>query len=372
LNEAGPQTSEGRRSAFPVWLAAGLLLAGLVAGAAGGATASLILKDDNGGSPTVSSRRAADEGAVALVVDAVLPSVVSIINEQDAVPDGAGNLVQDVNAGSGVIVDERGYILTNDHVIRSGGKLTVVLNNGEERPATVVGSDAPFTDIAVIKIAPGGLKPLPFGDSDSLVLGQGVVAIGSAYFEYKNSVTSGIVSGLHRRWLREGVYMEDMVQTDAAINIGNSGGPLVNFSGEVIGLNTNVVRSFGTGDTVFGIAFAISSKTMSPIVKSIIDKGQYPRPYFGIDHQTVDYDLVRSQNLKVDHGALVSRVIAGSPAAKAGLRTGDVILRIGKVDLTEEQPFINALSQAGVNESVPVQVFRDGRVSQLTIDLVPR
>jgi serine protease Do len=111
---------------------------------------------------------------------------------------------------------------------------------------------------------------------------------------------------------------------------------------------------------------------MSPIVRSIIDKGQYPRPYFGIDHQTVDFDLVRSQNLQVDHGALVSQVFTGSPAARAGLRAGDVILRIGNVDVTEEQPFINALSQAGISQGVPVQVFRDGRVGQVTLDLVPR
>ena len=177
--------------------------------------------------------------------------------------------------GSGFIVDNRGFIVTNEHVIHDIGKLTVVLSNGDERPAQLVTHDAPFTDLAVIKIPQGGLRPLRWGDSGRLSLGEPVVAIGTALFEFRNSVTVGVVSGLERRWLREGVYMEDLMQTDALLNAGNSGGPLVTLDGEVIGINSTVVRTVNGVDIVTGVAFAISSRTVQPIVQGIIDKGHY-------------------------------------------------------------------------------------------------
>ncbi len=356
------------------WLATFLVVA-VVAGASAGGVVSLL--SDGGSSSDATPRRSAPAGSAneRAVVDAVnyaLPSVVTIINEQPAHQDDQGRLVDSVSVGSGVIIDQRGFIVTNEHVIHDPGKLKVVLNSGEERPATVVSHDAPFTDLAVVRIPGGGLQSLAFGDSGALVPGQTVVAIGSALFEYRNSVTVGVVSGLGRRWLREGVYMEDLVQTDAAVNSGNSGGPLINLKGEVVGLTTNVVRRLGSAETVFGISFAISSQTMRPIAQSMIERGRNPRPYFGIEHMNVDEDLVASVKLRVDHGALVTTVIAGSPAQKAGIRAGDVILRMGKYDVDEDTPFINALSRLGVSDKVSVQLFRDGRTTQVDVEMTPR
>jgi 2-alkenal reductase len=198
-----------------------------------------------------------------------------------------------------------------------------------------------------------------------------VVAIGSALYEFHNSVSTGVVSGLHRRWLRQGVYMEDLVQTDAAINHGNSGGPLLNTKGEVIGITTNVVRNF-EDSLVIGISFAISSRTFQPIVKSIIATGRFPRPYFGIDHTNLDSEIAAQKRLRTDAGALVDRVTDGSPAQKAGIRAGDVILKVGAKDVDDETPFINALAAVGVNDRVPVKVLRDNQVYDLTMTVTPR
>jgi S1-C subfamily serine protease len=210
------------------------VIVGVLSGAvAGGVTVLLLDRDDDGSSAAIPS---GNESAIARTAEAALASVVTVINEQPSFLNEQGLIVDPSSVGSGVIIDERGFILTNEHVIHDTGNLKVVLENGEERPAQLVSHDAPFTDLAVVRIPSGGLQALPVGDSDDLVLGQPVIAIGSALYEYRNSVSSGIVSGLHRRWLRQDVFMEDLIQTDTAINNGNSGGPLLNLKGEVVGL----------------------------------------------------------------------------------------------------------------------------------------
>ncbi len=369
---------ENRRPPL-AWFGAFLLVA-LIAGAISGAAVGLVVDHGNGSSsnstPASSSSESRvmvqEKSAVSDAVAQVMSSVVTVVNEQPSRRDAAGNIIESVSTGSGFVVDERGLIVTNEHVVHDVGNLKVEFEDGSERPAHIVSTDAPFTDLAVLSVPPGGLKALKFGDSDALLPGQQVVAIGSALFEYKNSVTTGVVSGLHRRWLRDGVYMEDLVQTDAAINNGNSGGPLITTSGEVIGITTNVVRRLGSVDTVYGISFAISSKTMAPIVQSIRDRGVYPRPYLGIDHVNVDADLAQKNNLPVDHGALVQRVFDGSPAQKGGIRPGDVILKIGKNDVNDDMPFINALSRVGPTDKVTIEYMRDGKTQDVDVVLTPR
>jgi 2-alkenal reductase len=364
---------EGFRRRFPPVALLIIVLAAFAGGAISGGAVSLLLDDSGGGTESISAARVdAEDGAAAATVEAVLPSVVTIINEQPERQDAQGNIIGTVAVGSGFVVDRRGYIVTNEHVIHEVGKLTAVLSNGEEYPATLVSHDAPFTDLAVIKIPQGNYRALRWGDSDQLVLGQPVIAIGTALFEFRNSVTVGVVSGLQRRWLREGVYMEDLVQTDALLNAGNSGGPLVTLDGEVIGINSTVVRTVNGVETVTGVAFALSSRTVQPIVQTIIDRGAFPRPYFGIDHQNIDQGLLLTSNLRVDHGAIVQRVTGDSPAAKAGIQAGDILLRLGRTEITEEMPFINALSRVGLNERVEVQVSRDGRIFNTTVQVVPR
>jgi 2-alkenal reductase len=351
------------------WLVAFLLVA-LLGGAVAGAVAGTIASNSSDDAPGVIAAEAPADAASAAAF--AMPSVVTIINESAPKYDASGREYQSVSSGTGVIIDDRGFIVTNQHVVTAHGKLTVVLSNGDERPATRVSDDAPFTDIAVLRIPGGGLKALPIGDSDKLVPGQTVVAIGSALYEFHNSVSTGVVSGLHRRWLRQGVYMEDLVQTDAAINHGNSGGPLINTRGEVVGITTNVVRNFGDDSLVVGISFAISSRTFNPIVRSIIANGRFPRPYFGIEHTNLDAEIAAQKRLRTDTGALVDRVLDGSPAQRAGLRPGDVIVRLGAKDVDDETPFINALAAVGTSDRVPLRVLRDNQLYDVMITVTPR
>jgi 2-alkenal reductase len=357
------------------WLLA-IVAAAFLGGAASGAAVSLIVgNDSSSGGPAAGAKQGlatSEEATITGVVDRASPSVVTIIDEGPTSVDEQGREFQSVSVGSGVIVDPRGFVLTNEHVIHDQGKLSVVLNGGEQRPATLVSTDAPFTDLAVIKIPSGELSALAFGDSDSLKLGQTVVAIGSSLYEYRNSVSLGIVSGLGRRYFRENIFMEDLIQTDAAINNGNSGGPLLTTSGEVVGITTNVVRRVGNQDNVYGIAFAISSKTIQPIVKAIVDRGSFPRPYLGIDHMDIDSDTAASNNLPVDQGALVRQVFAGSPADAAGIKAGDIILRMGRFDLSDDLPFLNALARLSPRDRVAVQLLRDGRALQVTVEVAQR
>jgi len=372
--------AEIERRRLPIKSLLLFLVVGGVAGAISGAAVSLVVGNGHpsgsaaGAGPSTEERRVLvrEESLVSETVAFAVAAVVTIVNEQTPRQDALGREVEEVSVGSGVIIDPRGFIVTNEHVVHDWATLKVVLSDGQERVASFVSDDAPFTDLAVLRIAPGGFKALSFGDSDALVPGQQVIAIGSALSEFRNSVSAGVVSGLHRRWLRDGVYMEDLVQTDAAINSGNSGGPLVNTRGEVVGISTTVVRRLGSAEIVYGISFAISSSTMKPIVSSIIERGFYPRPYLGVEHQNVDEDLASTAKLGVARGALVRRVIDGGPAAAAGLRAGDVILRIGNNELDDELPFINALAKVGVNDRVTVEFWRAGRSQQVEVALKPR
>lgn len=341
------------------WVAA-LVVIALIAGAVSGAAATFLLDDD-------ASSDGASASALADVAARTLPAVVTVINEitpSAEFPQGG------VGGGAGVIVDQRGYVMTNEHIVSIPGTFTVILNNGEERRATLVSDDAPFTDLAVLRIQAGGLTALKFGDSAALRQGETVMALGSPDIDYRNSVSSGIVSGLERRKLLGDLWLDDLIQFDAAINVGNSGGPIVNLKGEIVGMST--FRDIGGGDEpLFGISFALSSRTLQPIVRAIIDKGEYPRPYFGIEHQDID----GTQSLPANApraGAIVTRVIGGSPAQAAGLRAGDVLLRLGRTSIDDRNTFLNALSRVGANERVSLHYWREGRELDATVTLVAR
>lgn len=363
-----PAVRPSRERPHASWLLA-IIAAAFAGGAASGAVVSLLI-DDGASSPAAATRVVtSEESAVTDAVAAAAPAIVTIVNERPPFVDDQGRVVEGIAVGSGVIIDARGFIVTNEHVVHDAGTLSVVLHNGDERPAILVSHDAPFTDLAVLQIPEGGLKALPLADSASLKIGQTVIAVGSALFEYRNSVTVGVVSGLGRRYLRENVYMEDLIQTDAAINSGNSGGPLLTTGGEVVGLTTNVVRRIGNTENVYGIAFAISSRTMLPIVRGIIERGGFPRPYLGIDHIDIDALVAQERGLRTDRGALVQRVVGGSPAEQGGVRAGDIILRLGRLELNEDLPFINALARQTPQERIPVQLVRDGRALEVQVQV---
>lgn len=351
------------------------MLSGLASGAVvavltdnGGTTPSQAAEGTRSPSPT---RTLTPEETLTRVAETASNSVVTVVNEGDTRVEN-GLSVQTVNSGSGVIIDSAGFILTNEHVVHEPGTLSVVLNNGEQRPAKLISQDAPFTDLAVLQIPEGGLTALTLGDSANLHVGQSVLAIGSALYEYDNSVTSGIVSGLGRRYLRNGIFMEDLIQTDAAVNTGNSGGPLITSDGRMVGLVSNVVRSVNGFENVQGIAFAISTRTIVPIVDAILSNGSFPRPYFGVDQLDLDVPTAAQMNLPVSQGALVQSVEAGSPAEQAGIQQGDIILNLGGSDISEEFTYLNALAIVAPDDRIPVTLLRNGETMQISVQLVPR
>lgn len=364
-----------------------LLVGAVAGGVTGGLVAALIPRES--ASPTRTPREAvrqtdapvttlrvtSEESAITETVAKVSPGVVTLI-VQATRTDAAGRVFQETNIGSGVVIDPRGYIVTNQHVVENQRRITVRLQSGEERPGVLVGDDSPFTDIAVVRVQPEGLTVVPIGDSDALRLGQTVLAIGSPAFgssprdvrnDFNNTVTRGIVSGLHRRWPKDDAIMEDLIQTDAAVNHGNSGGALVNLAGELVGITTTVVRGTPSGLQVQGVTFAISSRTFKPLVDEIIRTGKVQRPYLGIQHQLITPEIARQYGLPVQAGAYVVDVVPESPAAKAGIRPRDIIVRIDKMEIAEDMPYLNILAKLQPNTTVSIAFLRGGR--EMTADV---
>ncbi|MDI3259412.1 MAG: trypsin-like peptidase domain-containing protein, partial [Sinobacteraceae bacterium] len=223
--------------------------------------------------------------------------------------------------GSGVIVDAtKGYILTNNHVVAQADKVVVRLNDDRQFDAKIIGTD-PQTDLAVLQIKADKLTALPLGDSDKLQVGDFVVAIGSP-FNLRQTVTSGIVSGLGRTTDMDDGSYQDFIQTDASINPGNSGGALVDLRGELVGINSQILSSSGGS---IGIGFAIPINLAKSVMSQLIAYGKVERGRIGIVGQDLTPELAKALGLKIEHGALVSRVLPGSPAAHAGLKAEDVI-----------------------------------------------
>ena len=351
----------------PVWLAFALAI-GLLAGAiSGAAVAFLNDSDSSGGGPNqVSLSAALGSDRVAQAAAKAIPSVVAIINEYEAQGDEPAGTA----GGAGVIVDDRGFILTNAHIVIIPGNLFVILNDGSVRPATVVSHDAPYTDIAVIRVQSGGLKSLSIGNSADLAQGQAGIAIGSPDIDYFNSVSVGVVSGLERRKRLGNVWLEDLIQTDAAINEGNSGGPLLNLNGEVVGINT--FRDTSVDNSLFGISFAISSRIFAPIISQMISTGKFPRPYFGVEHTDLNEDVASTKGLTQTSGALIENVFADSPASAAGLRAGDIVTKIGPFDVNPQFTLLSALGATLPAANVDVTILRNNQPMTLKVQLRPR
>lgn len=259
--------------------------------------------------------------------------------------------------GSGFIIDEAGYIITNNHVIESADQIKVRLADEREFSAEIIGRDSK-TDLALIKINPiDGLPSLTLGDSDALSVGDWVVAIGNP-FGLNHTVTAGIVSA-KGRVIGSGPY-DDFIQTDASINPGNSGGPLLNVKGEVVGINTAIVA---TGQ---GIGFAIPSNMAREIIPQLKEKRRVVRGWLGVAIQKMTPELARSFGLKEEGGALVSDVIAGSPAAEAGIKRGDVIIEFDGKKIGEMSDLPRIVANTPIGGKVDIKVLRDGKERVLT------
>ena len=312
------------------------------------------------------------EGSIADVASKVAPSVVSILTETktknyrfwygETESTGAA-------AGTGIIVSSNGYVLTNKHVIESATKIYVVLDDGTVyKEVELVGTD-PFDDVAFLKIKDA--KDLPaatLGDSKTITIGEQVIAIGNALGQYQNTVTSGIISGTGRSLTatdsnyQNSETLSDMIQTDAAINSSNSGGPLVNAAGEVIGINTAV----SSGNN---IGFAIPISSVKGMLKTILETGEAKTAYLGVSYQNIDATAALENDLASTYGAYIADVLKNSPAEQAGLKKGDIILAVDNIKIGASTSLGTLLGEHAVNETVSLAVLRDGQTLNLSLTL---
>jgi serine protease Do len=272
-------------------------------------------------------------------------------------------------SGSGVFISDKGYILTNNHVIEGVTDISITLADGTQEKATLVGADK-YSDIAVLKTDGKIPAVASLGNSDVLTPGDTAIAIGSPLGDFKNTVTVGVISATGRSIdTGNGYTIDGLIQTDAAINQGNSGGPLVNLAGEVVGINTLIVRNSGSGTVAEGLGFSIPINTAAAVANQIIQSGFISRPYMGINFQPITPDIASAYNLPAQYGAYVTSVAANSPASKAGVQTGDIITSIGGTAIDATHSFINILFSFKPGDQVSVIFLRNGSSQTVQITL---
>jgi len=282
---------------------------------------------------------------------------------------------QRIGGGSGFLVSNDGLILTNKHVVDDNdADYLVILNDGSEFEAVVLGVD-PFNDLAIIKIEGENFPIVTLGDSNTIMIGQTVIAIGNSLGEFQNTVTKGVVSGVDRRVFASGAgggeIIEEAIQTDAAINPGNSGGPLINLAGHVIGVNTAISRA---GQL---IGFAIPINTAKYVVESIIEFGRIVRPWLGVRYVVITSSLASENDLSVDYGAYLlpgntpadPAIIPGSPAENVGLSAEDIILRVEGERITKEHPLGKLIAKYKPGDTVNLTVLRGTETLAITVTL---
>lgn len=293
-------------------------------------------------------------------VEKVSPSVVTVVGEVPSQFSFFEPIDAQSVSGSGVFISQDGYILTNFHVIDEVDAIKVILADGTELPAQLVGTDK-YADLAVLFVQRQSPATADLGDSDRLKPGEMVIAIGSPLGDFKNTVTVGVISATGRS-LDSGLgyEIEGLIQTDAAINSGNSGGPLVNLQGEVIGINTLVVRgSFMGSAPAEGLGFSIPINTARIVAEQIIQKGFVARPYLGIRSQPITPNISAAYNLPVDWGSFITEILPDTPAARSNLQTGDIITKIGDIQLDEDHSFVNALFAHKPGDTVTLEIVRN-------------
>lgn len=306
------------------------------------------------------------------------PSVVSIVSSTQITNFFGQVIGEQTGGGTGFIITNDGLILTNKHVVQDGSKYKVVLQDGTQYDAEVKSLD-PFLDLAVVKIEAKNLPVVDLGDSDKLSIGQWVIAVGNALGEFQNSVTVGVVSAKERSIeaasgnFGQTEKISGLLQTDAAINPGNSGGPLVNLSGQVVGINTAIASTSGGS---IGIGFAIPINSAKSAIESVRKNGKIVRPMLGVRYLLINKDVAKANNLSVEYGALITRgnsmsdlaVIPGGPADKAGIIENDIILEVEGNKVTETNSLPKLVSQYQVGEKISVKILHKGE--EKTIEVV--
>ena len=309
------------------------------------------------------------ETTITEAVKKIGPAVVTVTGTIPSQMTQFGPTGPQTVSGSGVFISDQGYILTNNHVIEGMKDATIILSDGTQEKATIVGSDL-YSDIAVLKTDGKVPAVASLGNSDVLNPGETVIAIGSPLGDFKNTVTVGVVSATGRSIdTGNGYTIDGLIQTDAAINQGNSGGPLVNLAGEVIAINTLIVRNSGSGTVAEGLGFAIPINTAQAVAEQIIQNGYISRPYMGINFQPITPDIANAYNLPVQYGAYVTSISANSPASQAGLQTGDIITSIGGIALDGTHSFINTLFTFKPGDQITVEIMRNGKSQQVQLTL---
>jgi len=306
--------------------------------------------------------------ARAELVQSVQKSVVHIKVEQKLV-NVVGpfqNQPRQEGSGSGAIVRSDGYILTNHHVVGEADKISVQLYNGQELKARLIGTD-PATDISVIKIEGKDMPVLPMGNSNNILVGESVIVIGNP-FGLSHTVTFGIVSAKGRTGMGIAEY-EDFIQTDAAINPGNSGGPLVDLEGKIVGVNTAIFSNSGGYQ---GIGFAVPINMARRVMNELIETGQVSRGWLGVGIQNMTPELAKAFGLDKSRGSLVTGVMPGTPAEKAGLQKGDVILRLNGESIENSSVLRNAVADARADATIELELVRNKVVMMLSVQLDER
>jgi len=330
----------------------------------------------NRSSPVITTKvSTGEQEAVINVVNQSIASVVSILAKgKVSLPEFPSFSQEIIAAGSGFIVSSDGMILTNRHVVQYEDiEYTVILQDGQKYEAQVLARD-PVQDLAVLKIRKTGLKPLSLGDSGNLQIGQTVIAIGNALGEFQNTVSVGVVSGLSREITAGGggtiETIEEVIQTDAAINQGNSGGPLLNLSGQIIGVNTAVASG------AENIGFALPINKAKKAIKDVKEKGKITYPFLGVSYRLINETLQATYNLPASYGAWVIRgeetepaIIPNSGADKAGVKENDIILEIDGKRITEQNSLSKMILANEVGDKIKLKILRKGKIIETTAEL---
>jgi len=359
-------------SALAGVLTGGLAVFGALRGSLSQALAGQapVLTQPAGGQPgAIQIQTTEIETTITQAVAQVGPAVVTVVGTIPGQMTFFGPTGDQTVSGSGVFISTAGYILTNNHVVEGTKEVSIILSDGSQQQARIVGTDV-YADLAVLKTDSQPPAVAGLGNSDVLKPGESVIAIGSPLGDFKNTVTVGVVSATGRSIDNgNGYLIEGLIQTDAAINQGNSGGPLVNLAGQVVGINTLVVRSSDSGTVAEGLGFAIPINAARAVAEQITQKGYFARPYLGIRYQSITPGVARAYNLPVEWGVYVTDVVSGSPAHQAGLQPDDIITHIGDTAIDETHSYINTLFQFQPGDTVTVKFVRQRQGMQVQVKL---
>jgi 2-alkenal reductase len=380
-NSEPPRRRTARTAGLVILAAFALAVSGFTGAAAGGVAVFLAVSQRPSAAaetlvPVAAPVALTSVDVTSSVTDAVQqvsPAVVTVINHLPRQRSILGQMVEPTASGSGVILSSDGYVVTNNHVVDGAGSLEVTLSNGTTLPAELIGVD-PFADLAVVRVRGSMPAVASWGNSDELKAGETVIAIGSPLGEFVNTVTVGVISATDRSiQTNPGFELEGLLQTDAAINQGNSGGPLVNLAGQVVGINTLVVRGNGSTTAVAeGLGFSIASNTARAVVGQLIDHGFVSHPYLGINWRNVTPQIAQAYSLGAESGVLITEIDPSGPAGQAGIEQGDILTSLDGQTIGADSPFINLLFNHQPGETVSLGVVRGHDSLQVSVTLGER